>query len=57
MKVLFLQNKRGTYSGAIDNMMGIICKDSEGENIPDIRAKTNPSPLFSMGAGKELVSE
>ena len=56
-KDLFLWSKGGMYSRAIDNAMGIICKDSEGENIPDIRGKTNPFPLFLNGGRKKSVSE
>ena len=54
MKVHFMLNKGGTYSGAIDNAMSIICMDLKGENIPDIRSKTNPSPLFLSGRRKRI---
>ena len=52
-KVIFMLNK----STAVDNAVGAIHKDSEGENIPDIAGKTNYFPFFSTGAGKESVSE
>ena len=44
--VLFLWYKCGTYSRAIDSAMGIIHKDSEGENIPNIRGKPTHLPFF-----------
>ena len=56
-KVIFMLNKDRVYSTAVDNAVGAIHKDSEGENIPDIAGKTNYFPFCSTGAGKESVSE
>ena len=57
MKGLFLWTKGRIYSRVIDNAMGIIYKDSEGKYIPMVGAKPTNLPFFSIGAGKELVSE
>ena len=46
-------NKGGSHSGAVDNVLGIFCKDTEGGNI--IRGKTNPSPL-SLNCGRKGIS-
>ena len=55
MKVLLMWDKGGLHSGVVDNALGIIHKDAEGENIPDIGGKTNPSPLF-LNQGRKRIS-
>ena len=44
MKVIIRLKKGRAYSGAVDNVMGVICKDSKGEIIPNVWCETNPSP-------------
>ena len=46
--------KGGAESVMLDNALGIIHKDLKGETIPDIRGKSNASPLFLNGSGKRI---
>ena len=57
MKVLFLSYKYRTYSGTIDNVMGIIMKIWKVRISPTLGVKPTHLPFFSVGAGEELVSE
>ena len=50
----FMCVKGRLYSRAIDNVMGVIHKNSESENIPDIGGKTDPSALFLNGGRKGI---
>ena len=47
-----MHNKCRTYTGAIDNAMGVISKDLEGENVPDIMGKANQLPFSQQGQEK-----